>query len=91
MPNFDRQTSIHVDPTTGQITYGGAARNRRIAEAGGQDQVQKKAYDRGYVAGFADGYKEGFEEGCAHGAQEAYNRVNERLQRIEKALLQPSK
>lgn len=91
MNTFDPQTSLHIDVGTGQITYGGAARNRRIAEAGGLDQVQKKAFSKGYLAGHADGYKDGFEEGCAYGAQKAYNQVEERLRRIENALLQLSK
>jgi flagellar biosynthesis/type III secretory pathway protein FliH len=90
MTKFDAQTSIHIDPTTGQMTTGGAARNRRIAEAGGQDQVQKKAYDMGYLDGHGDGYAEGFVEGRAHGAEEAYNRVDERLKKIENLLSESS-
>lgn len=89
--NFDPQTVMHTHPTTGQITYGGAARNRRIAEAGGQDQVQKKAFEQGYLDGYVEGFEEGFEEGREYGTQEAYNRVDERLKRIENALLQRSK
>ena len=90
MTKFDAQTSMHIDPATGQVTTGGAARNRRIAEAGGQDQVQKKAYDMGYLDGHAAGYVEGFVEGRAHGAEEAYNRVDERLKKIETLFSQPS-
>jgi flagellar biosynthesis/type III secretory pathway protein FliH len=86
MPKFDPQTSLHIDAKTGQVTSGGAARNRRIAEAGGQDQVQKKAYDRGYLDGHAAGYAEGFSDGRECGAEEAYNRVDARLQQIEIAL-----
>lgn len=91
MTDFAPQTSTHIHPTTGQITSGGAARNRCIAEVGGQDRVQKKAFEQGYIAGYAGGYEEGFEEGCAHGAQEAYNRVDRRLQIIENALLRSAK
>jgi flagellar biosynthesis/type III secretory pathway protein FliH len=87
---FDPQTSIHIDPETGQVTSGGAARNCRIKAAGGQGQVQQKAYDQGYRDGHAHGYKEGFDEGRACGAEDAYNRVEERLKRIEIALGQHS-
>ena len=84
---FDPQTSPHVDLLTGQVTSGGVARGRRIAEAGGLDKVQKKAYDEGYFDGNADGYRDGFEEGRQFGAEEAYKRVEERLKRIEEAIL----
>jgi flagellar biosynthesis/type III secretory pathway protein FliH len=86
MTKFDPQTSLHIDPTTGQVTSGGAARNRRIAEAGGQVQVQKKAYNLGYLNGHAAGYAEGFSDGRECGAEEAYNRVEARLQQMEIAL-----
>jgi flagellar biosynthesis/type III secretory pathway protein FliH len=91
MATFDPQTSPHIDPETGQVTFGGAARSRRIAEAGGQDKVQQKAYEHGYLDGHADGFAEGFAEGRAQGAEEAYNRVDERLQKLERALLQTAK
>lgn len=87
MTTFDPQTSIHIDPASGQITSGGAARNRRIAEAGGQDKVQQNAYDRGYMDGNAAGYAEGFVEGRTHGAEEAYKRVEALIQKTESARL----
>lgn len=86
MPTFDPQTSTHIDPETGQITAGGAARNLRIAKAGGQDNIQKTYYDQGYLDGHADGYAEGYVEGHEDGATQAYNRVDQRLKNIETAL-----
>lgn len=83
MTTFDPQTSIHIDPASGQITSGGAARNRRIAETGGQDKVQQNAYDRGYM----DGYAVGFVEGHTHGAEEAYKRVEALIQKTVNARL----
>lgn len=90
MKNFDPQTSVHVDEKTGQVTFGGAARNKRIAAEGGQDKVQQKAYQQGYLEGHADGYKEGFEDGREHGAKQAYESVDARLKNIEKALKLPT-
>lgn len=87
MEKFSAQTEMYLDEETGQVTWGGAARNKRIADAGGQDVIQSKAYQSGY----ADGYKQGFEEGREFGAAQAYELVDERLKRIEQFLMATSR
>lgn len=86
MPKFDPQTSAHIDEETGQVTYGGVARNKRISAEGGQDKVQAKAYQQGFLDGHASGFQEGFQEGREFGAKEAYLKVEARLANIEQAL-----
>lgn len=86
MKKFSPQTEMYVDDQTGQVTWGGAARNQRIADAGGQDVIQTTAY----MSGYADGFKQGFEEGKEFGATQAYERVEERLKRIEQFMMQSS-